>query len=253
MPTDYKETAPSILAKSGFGTITLNCTSRESKGNDFSRDAKEDRQLSLIIDAFANKPRTMLQVARKTGIERASICRRVAELRKQHRIFLCGREICPISGHRAGYYTTSTKEAFIHYAKSCAPVLSGLRPWEKTLIRKAIIRIVNDGVTPLDAQTQLPIELWGDWWKCYYIIRKEGYLASQLRYMNPERALAHCTNITTPVWSNAGLGHDGVIELWRIFRDYIANNYEETSIPIPATIKDVWESCKNLIDKESQL
>ena len=244
-----KETAPSIPAKSGFGTKTI-CTSRRGKGNDFSRVAKEDGQLSAIIAAFDHKPRTMLQVARKTGIERASICGRVAGLQKEHRIFLCGKGICPISGRRAGYYTTSTKEAFIYYAKCCAPVLSGLRPWEKTLIRKAIIRIVKDGATPLEAQTQLPIELFGDWWKCYHIIRREGYLTSRLRDMNPERALSYCTNLSAPVWSNAGLGQDGVIELWRIIRDYITHNYQETSIPIPARIKEVWESCKTLIDKE---
>ena len=68
--------------------------------------------------------------------------------------------------------------------------------------------------------------------------------------MNPERALAYCTNLSAPVWSNAGLGQDGVIELWRIIRDYITHNYQETSIPIPARIKEVWESCKTLIDKE---
>lgn len=172
----YKKTAPSIPAKSGFGTITSNCTSRESKGNDFSRDAKREKQLSTLIDAFNRSPRTMLQVAKATGIERASICRRVAKLRKEHRIFLCGKRICPISKCQAGYYTTSTKVAFLYYAKCCAPVLSGLRGWEKTLIRKCIARIINEGVTPVEAQTQLPIELWGDWWKCYHIIAKEGQL-----------------------------------------------------------------------------
>ena len=53
MSMDYKETAPSIPAKSGFGTKTIICTSRNGKGNDFSRDAKEDGQISVIIAAFA--------------------------------------------------------------------------------------------------------------------------------------------------------------------------------------------------------
>lgn len=171
-----KETAPSIPAKSGFGTITLNCTSRNGKDTAFSRNAKGERQLSILIDAFSRSPRTMLQVARITGIERASICRRIAELRKEHRIFLCEKRICPISKCRAGYYTTSTKVAFLHYAKCCAPVLSGLRGWEKTLIRKAIARMVYDGVSGLEVQTQLPIELFGDWHKCLIIINKESQL-----------------------------------------------------------------------------
>lgn len=168
-----KKTAPSIPAQSGPGTTIENCTSRKGKVNDFSRDAKRQKQLTAIIDAFSHKPLTMLQAARKTGIERASICRRVAELRKKNRIFLCGTGICPISRDKAGFYTTSPKVAFNYYARCCAPILSGLRGWEKTLIRKAIARIVNEGVTALEAQTQLPLELWGDWWKCNIIICKE--------------------------------------------------------------------------------
>lgn len=168
-----KKTAPSIPAQSGNGTTILNCTSRVSKDNDFSRDTK---QISILIDAFNGKPKTMLQVARKTGIERASICRRIDALRKEHRIFLCGKRICPISHCTAGFYTTSTKVAFLYYANCCKPVMLGLRAWEKTLIRKAIARIVNEGITPVEAQTQLPIELWGEWWRCYHIIAKEGRL-----------------------------------------------------------------------------
>lgn len=171
-----KETAPNITARSGFGTINEDCTSRNGKGSEISLKAKRERQLSILIDAFSRTPLTMLQVAKKTGIERASICRRVAELRREHRIFLCGKGVCPISHDQAGFYTTSAKVAFNYYARCCAPILSGLRGWEKTLIRKTISRIVNEGVTALEAQTQLPIELWGDWWKCYHIIVKEGQL-----------------------------------------------------------------------------
>lgn len=240
-----KKAAPNIPAKSDFGT---KCTSRSGKGSEISLKAKRERQLSILIDAFRHKPRTILQVARITGLKQSYIHRRVAELRKEHRIFLCGKGVCPISKCRAGYYTTSTKEAVTFYAKSCAPILSGLRGWEKTLIRKAIARIVNEGVTALEAQTQLPIELWADWWRCYHLIRWLGYVCTRLRDMKPSRALAHCANLTYPLWSNAG--QDEVIELWRILRDYISNEYKETSIQIPARIDGLWERCKTIIDKE---
>lgn len=249
----YKKTAPSIPAKSGCGTNNDCCTSRESKGSEISLKAKRERQLSILVDAFSRTPLTMLQVAKKTGIERASICRRVAELRRQHSIYICGKRTCPISHDKAAFYTTSPKVAYNYYCRCCAPILSGLRGREKALVRKGIFRIVNDGASPSEARNQLPIDLFAIWFQCCQIIAREGDLTIRLRDMNPEQALAYCTNRTTPVWCNAGLGQDEVIELWRIFRDYITHNYQETSIPIPARLKDIWESCKNIIDKESQL
>lgn len=61
-------------------------------------------QKSLILKAFRGTPKTMLQVARITGIERANICRRVAELQDQNRIVLVCKSICPITKARAGFY-----------------------------------------------------------------------------------------------------------------------------------------------------
>lgn len=51
--------------------------------------------------------KTMLQVAKETGIERASVCRFVASLRKLGMIYSCGRHLCPISGHHAEFLTTN--------------------------------------------------------------------------------------------------------------------------------------------------
>lgn len=59
------------------------------------------------FQAFYSQPKTMLMVSVETGIERANICRYVAELEKQDRIYIVRKGICPITKHRAGFYTTN--------------------------------------------------------------------------------------------------------------------------------------------------
>lgn len=74
----------------------------------------------------------------------------------------------------------------------------------------------------------------------------------RLRDMNQERALAYCANLTAPVWCGAGLDNDMVVELWRVFRAYILNAYQDTNLPVPAGIREVWDRCKVLIDREAR-
>ncbi|MHA6697329.1 hypothetical protein [Chryseobacterium sp. A321] len=71
------------------------------------KDTKYKAQLQRVVLSLQKQPLTMLQVARKTGIERASICRRVAQLRKTNSIYLVKTGLCPITKHRAGFYTTN--------------------------------------------------------------------------------------------------------------------------------------------------
>lgn len=59
--------------------------------------------------------KTMLEVSRETGIERASICRRMVELREDHLIFALGKALCPISNARAMFYTTSPQMALNYF------------------------------------------------------------------------------------------------------------------------------------------
>ena len=63
------------------------------------------QQIVKVTNAFSGAPKTMLQVSIETGILRANICRYVAEMKKQESIFLIRFGICPISKHRAGFYT----------------------------------------------------------------------------------------------------------------------------------------------------
>lgn len=64
-------------------------------------------QIKRVFAALYRQPKTMLMVSIETGILRANICRYVAEWEKQNCIRIVRKGICPISKHRAGFYTTN--------------------------------------------------------------------------------------------------------------------------------------------------
>lgn len=64
-------------------------------------------QMERVFAALYRQPKTMLMVSIETGILRANICRYVAEWEKENRICIVQKGICPISKHRAGFYTTN--------------------------------------------------------------------------------------------------------------------------------------------------
>jgi hypothetical protein len=64
-------------------------------------------QLKIVSEAFSEAPATMLMIARRTGIERASICRYVATMRKADSIFFVRKGFCAITKHTANYLTTN--------------------------------------------------------------------------------------------------------------------------------------------------
>lgn len=64
-------------------------------------------QMKTVFAALYRQPKTMLMVSIETDILRANICRYVAEWEKQNCIGMVRKGICPISKHRAGFYTTN--------------------------------------------------------------------------------------------------------------------------------------------------
>ena len=73
------------------------------------KDTKKQRliQLKKVKEAFLKQPATMLMIAQITQIERANICRYVDILEKQNEIAFIEKSKCPITKHRAGFYTTN--------------------------------------------------------------------------------------------------------------------------------------------------
>lgn len=81
----------------------------DTSSNSFRSNNKDIRsrvQLQAVHDAFMERPSTMLEVAERTGIMRASVCRYVSKLRQENKIVLIKKGICSISLHRAGFLTT---------------------------------------------------------------------------------------------------------------------------------------------------
>jgi hypothetical protein len=74
---------------------------RQGQGKNFQA------QMKRVFAALYRQPKTMLMVSIETGILRANICRYVAEWEKENSIKLVRKGICPISKHRAGFYTTN--------------------------------------------------------------------------------------------------------------------------------------------------
>ena len=58
----------------------------------------------------SDTPKTMLMVSVETGILRANLCRYISTFRKADRITLVRKDICPMSKHLAGFYTTKKVE-----------------------------------------------------------------------------------------------------------------------------------------------
>ena len=68
---------------------------------------RRQQQSQRIYNSFHKSPKTMLMVSIETGILRANICRRIAELEKQNQVYRVKMGICPITKHRATFFTTN--------------------------------------------------------------------------------------------------------------------------------------------------
>lgn len=85
---------------------------RNSSAMFLDEQSKDKRiiQLAATYQAFKKSPITMLQAARKTKLERASICWYVRDLKQANKIALVKKDHCPITKHIAGFYTTDPSQ-----------------------------------------------------------------------------------------------------------------------------------------------
>jgi DNA-binding MarR family transcriptional regulator len=72
-----------------------------------SKDNHFIAQFQITKEKFAVKPSTMKMISEDTGIDRSNICRYVDTMRKNNSIFLLYKKRCPITKHKAGFYTTN--------------------------------------------------------------------------------------------------------------------------------------------------
>ena len=69
-------------------------------------------QLQKVYSTLFVRPMTRLEVAQLTGIERANVCRYVAELRKQNSVEVVRFGICPITKYNKVQFLTTNPELF---------------------------------------------------------------------------------------------------------------------------------------------
>lgn len=111
-------------------------------------------QLKLIEEYLGDTStdgHTRMQVSRHTGIERASVCRRVAILRKEGKIWSCGKRLDPITGCRAEYLTTNPRVALRHFTNLCSPVLDNKDSDTQLILMEAIKLYAVEGHSEIDA------------------------------------------------------------------------------------------------------
>lgn len=94
---------------------TTHSFNTHDKGNEFRA------QYQIVYRSFMERPKTMFQVEKETGVVRPNICRFVAMMEEDGVIQLLYKADCPISGYRAGFYTTD-RDLF----RSMYPLLLGL-------------------------------------------------------------------------------------------------------------------------------
>lgn len=78
---------------------------------------KKSRRKRKIWDALQGKPKTMMQLSVETHVMRSSICPIINAWRDQGFVFFTGRDVCPITKHKADFYTAN-KEIFLEITKS---------------------------------------------------------------------------------------------------------------------------------------
>lgn len=138
-----KKTAPSIPAKSGL--VQHNCTSRNGKDRDYSalfqRVRQQEQKIAACLAEPTEKGKTRMRIALETGIERANVCRRVAQLREQGRIWSCGRHLDSITRCRAEFLTTDKHTCFEHFLSSTEGIWARLQ--DQRMIDEAQLAIWN--------------------------------------------------------------------------------------------------------------
>lgn len=80
----------------------------ENKTRQFQEHNKDKHfqaQLIRVYNALKNKPMTMLEADKDTGVMRSNICRHLAKLRKQNKIAITRKRRCSITGYLVSEYT----------------------------------------------------------------------------------------------------------------------------------------------------
>jgi nitrogen regulatory protein PII len=79
---------------------------QKSSGKGQGKVTKIQSKMQRVFNAFNGQPKTVLMVSVETGVLRADIVRCITKLEQRNRIGVVRIGICPVSKHRAEFYTT---------------------------------------------------------------------------------------------------------------------------------------------------
>lgn len=71
------------------------------------KDTPFQEQMQKVFSAFYTQPKTINMVSLETGILSVNLSHYIFEWQKQNLIRIVKEDICPISKHRAYFYTTN--------------------------------------------------------------------------------------------------------------------------------------------------
>lgn len=148
-----KKAAPASLPRTAL--VQQGCTSRKGKGSENKPHFQEPQgemptpqlihyqrqRISEYLARPSDKGATRMMIARAVGVERANVCRRVAELRKEGRIYSCGQHLCEITKARAEYLTCDKHTCFEHFLSSTEGIWARLQ--DQRMIDEAQLAIWN--------------------------------------------------------------------------------------------------------------
>lgn len=81
---------------------------------------KRRRQLDKVYELLQSPNPdgfTRMQIAKCLGIERASVCRRIADLRDSGQVWVIGKGLDPVTGERAEKLTSNRQVALAYEGK----------------------------------------------------------------------------------------------------------------------------------------
>lgn len=83
----------------------MNNSNPQHKGQ--GKDTKRIHQYKAVFAAFFRKPSTMKMVDIETGVMRENICWYCREFRKRKVLKPVRKGVCPITNHKATFWTTN--------------------------------------------------------------------------------------------------------------------------------------------------
>lgn len=139
--SNKRKAAPAIVLKAADRNKELlhltPCEDRD-KSELIQKITQQGKRISDCLAIYTQQGKTRMQIAIETRIERANVCRRVAELRKKGEIWRLGKHIDPLTKCAAEFLTSNEATAREYYLAITRTLWIGLDTTTKIAMQNAI-------------------------------------------------------------------------------------------------------------------